>query len=191
MKINESIELLAKNLAETQITCPENTPLYRIASSVVVMARAYERDSATFYATGDFVNALAGCLYGFGWLHFGIAFGLLVGSTRNSCPFQGRYETIDFRFRQRLEEKERRYARLLATARSSVLLAPDPATAGYDFSSRVVTITEAYADLGRRHSQSGALEDALACYSYGHGWLDAAVTAGLFKIVADRDIFTV
>jgi hypothetical protein len=60
MKITESIELLAKSLVETQITCPENTPLYRIASSVVVMARAYECDSATFYATGDPVNALAG-----------------------------------------------------------------------------------------------------------------------------------
>ena len=35
------------------------------------------------------------------------------------------------------------------------------------------------------------MEDALASFSYGHGWLDAGVTAGFFHILAERDLFTV
>ena len=191
MKIAECHKLLADALSETSITSPENTPLNRVGSSVIVMARAYERDSSTFFASGDSVNALAGCWYGFGWLHFGVSFGLLSSNRRNSCPFQGRCEILDPRFRYALEEKEHRYARLLVTASSSVEPAPDPATASYDFSCRVLAITELYITMGRRYSQTGTLEDALACYSYGHGWLDAAVTAGLFRVIAERDIFTV
>jgi hypothetical protein len=38
---------------------------------------------------------------------------------------------------------------------------------------------------------AGDPEGALASFSYGHGWLDAAVTAGFFYIVAERDLFTV
>ena len=38
---------------------------------------------------------------------------------------------------------------------------------------------------------AGQKEDALACFSYGHGWLDAGVQAGLFAVIANRDIFTV
>jgi hypothetical protein len=191
MKITECHELLSDALSGTRITCPENTPLNRVASSIFVMARAYESDSAIFYASGNPVNALAGCWYGFGWLHFGVSFGLLTGNKCNSCPFLGRSELLDTRFRQALEEKEYRYARLLVTASSSVEPAPDPATTGYDFSCRVLAITDLYTKMGRRYSQTGALEDALACYSYGHGWLDAAVTAGLFRVIAERDIFTV
>ena len=191
MKITECHELLSDALSGTRITYPENTPLNRVASSIIVMVHAYESDSATFFASGDSVNALAGCWYAFGWLHFGISFGLLTDDRRNSCPFRERCEVLEARFRQKLEEKEHRYAHLLATANSAVEPAPDPATAGYDFSCRVLAITEIYSTKGRRYSQSGALEDALACYSYGHGWLDAAVTAGLFRVVAERDIFTV
>jgi hypothetical protein len=34
-------------------------------------------------------------------------------------------------------------------------------------------------------------EDALACFSYGHGWLDAAIRAGLIRITGNREIFAV
>jgi hypothetical protein len=37
----------------------------------------------------------------------------------------------------------------------------------------------------------GQPQDALACFSYGHGWLDAAVRSGIFSLVSDRDLFAV
>jgi hypothetical protein len=48
-----------------------------------------------------------------------------------------------------------------------------------------------YARRGNYFLKSGSLEDALASFSYGHGWLDAGVTAGFFHILAERDLFTV
>jgi hypothetical protein len=39
--------------------------------------------------------------------------------------------------------------------------------------------------------KNGELEDALAHFSYGHGWLDAGVTAGFFRIMTERDLFPV
>jgi hypothetical protein len=37
----------------------------------------------------------------------------------------------------------------------------------------------------------GRQEEALACFSYGHGWLDCGVETGLFSICANREMFTV
>ncbi len=48
-----------------------------------------------------------------------------------------------------------------------------------------------YAGHGDSCRLRGSHEDALASFSYGHGWLDAGVTAGFFRIVAQRDLFTV
>jgi hypothetical protein len=48
-----------------------------------------------------------------------------------------------------------------------------------------------YAEKGRREKKRGREEDALAAFSYGHGWLDAAVTTGLFRIRAHHKLFTV
>jgi hypothetical protein len=52
-------------------------------------------------------------------------------------------------------------------------------------------ITSVYAGSGNYCQRSGAPEDALARYSYAHGWLDAGVTAGLFCITGHRELFTV
>jgi hypothetical protein len=156
------------------------------------MADAYLSDGSTFYASGDTVNALASYYYGFGWLHFGISAGILSSSSPVTCPFEGPCEILeDPEIRQKLAEKTSRYARLLDLARSSVECASDPSTASYDFAHKVQCIAATYADLGRRYVTQGTDEDALTCFSYGHGWLDAGVTAGLFRILAAREIFTV
>ena len=191
MKIAECQCLLTATLSLTHIPAPQDTPLNKIAASVLEMARAYESDGTIFSETGDYVNALAGFFYGFGWLHFGLSSGLLIGTVAAVCPFAGPAELLPERYRTQLEEKSVRYERLLYTARSSVECAPDPATRGHDFAVRVLCVAEIYSRHGTQLLKSGACEEALSCFSYGHGWLDAGVSAGLFRIMSGRDIFCV
>jgi uncharacterized protein len=155
------------------------------------MARAYESDGRTFLASGDPVNALASFWYGLGWLHFGIAYGLLVSDEKPACPFRDPCGILLPEYSLKLNEKTNRYEHLLNTARCSVSCAPETATGANDFAGRVLLITAVYADKGRRERERDRTEDALAAFSYGHGWLDAGVMTGLFRIQAHREIFTV
>jgi hypothetical protein len=191
MKISECQYLLTGTLSKTRISVPQDTLAGQIARSVLDMAGAYESDGIVFFKSGDPVNALAGFYYGFGWLHFGLTAGLLVIPDAALCPFSGPPEILPLRFRVKLEEKSIRYAHLLDTARSSVTCAPDPATRSYDFAEKILCIAAIYASHGTRLLNSGANEEALASLSYGHGWLDAGVAAGFFRISANRDIFCV
>jgi hypothetical protein len=191
MKIEECGILFTTTLSMTRIVAPVSTPLNTIASSVLEMARAYESDGTTFFASNDPVNALAGFYYGMGWLHFGLSSGLLASTHQPACPFSGSQEILPTQFRAKLEEKTHRYAHLLDTARSSVTFVSEPATTSYDFAGRILAIATVYAGHGDSCRLRGLHEDALASLSYGHGWLDAGVTAGYFRIMAQRDLFTV
>ena len=191
MKITECQVHFTASLSKTRISAPESTHHNQTAASVLEMARAYEYDGIRFFASGDPVNALASYFYGFGWLHFGVSSGLLTVTHPTVCPFKGSLEMLQPPYRPKLEEKASRYAHLLDSARSSVRCAPDPATISYDFARRILCIAGVYARRGAYLVKSGNLEDALASFSYGHGWLDAGVTTGFFRIVADRDLFCV
>jgi hypothetical protein len=107
------------------------------------------------------------------------------------CPFLSPCESLPPSFAEKLAEKTRRYQRLLDTARASVKCAGEPATAVCQFSENVLFTATLYAAQGTRYLSAGTYEDALACFSYGHGWLDAGVTAGLFVITGNHDLFTV
>ncbi|MEN6444377.1 MAG: DUF357 domain-containing protein [Methanoregula sp.] len=193
MKIAACRTLLCAQIAATAVPAPEFTPLGKSAGEVLGMAQAYANDGTMFYQSGDLVNALASYFYGSGWLHFGYAAGLLVlvAPVTPSCPFQDAGELLPAASGAQLEEKTRRYARLLDTARASVVTAPEPATVTHEFAGQVEVIVSAYAAQGRRFLDRESREDALACFSYGYGWLDAGVRTGLFRITGDRDIFTV
>ena len=191
MKIAECQCLLTAMLSLARIPAPQDTPLNKIAAYVLEMAHAYESDGTMFSETGDYVNALACYFYGFGWLHFGLSSGLLIGPVAAVCPFAGPDEELPERYRTQLEEKSVRYARLLDMAGSSVECAPDPATRSHDFAVQVLCIAEIYSRYGGQLLKSGVYEEALSCFSYGHGWLDAGVSAGLFRIMSGRDIFCV
>jgi uncharacterized protein len=191
MKTEKCLDLLATLLDTARIPAAGKTPLYRNAEAVLVMAGAYESDGRTFLSSGDPVNALASAWYGSGWLHFGIAFGLLETGLPAGCPFLSPCEPLTPLVREKLEEKTHRYKRLLDTARGSVECAGEPTTATCSFSEKVLLIAAVYAAQGTAYIRDGKSEDALACFSYGHGWLDAGVTAGLFTITGNRDIFTV
>ena len=191
MKITECQILFTSSLSTTRISAPEGTHYNKIAASVIQMACAYESDGIKFFESGDPVNALASYYYGFGWLHFGLSSGLLLVTCPNVCPFKEPHEMLQLPFRQKLEEKASRYAQLLEIARKSVKCAPDPATTSHDFAQRILCIAGVYARRGVCLERSGNHEDALASFSYGHGWLDAGVTSGFFHILAERDLFTV
>ncbi len=191
MKITDCQILFTSTLSSTGIPSPENTCINRIAASVLEMARAYESDGITFFMSGDPVNALAGFYYGFGWLHFGLSSGLLTITLPQKCPLWEPLEKLQSQHSVKLEEKAYRYAHLLDTALSSLIYAPDPSTTSHDFAKRIHSVAHVYAGHGNYQMKSGLLEDALANFSYGHGWLDAGVTAGFFRIVAERDLFTV
>nr|WP_321351363.1 DUF357 domain-containing protein [uncultured Methanoregula sp.] len=192
MKSAECQAVLADTLALCHCPCTGDSPLGEIGAAIHLMARSYESDGRGFFASGDLVNALASYWYASGWLHFGIAYGILSCRDRTiPCIFDGPDDQMPDRLKEKLSEKTARYARLLDTARSSVIPAPDASAPGHAFALRVLCISGTYADYGDRSRKNGTQERALASLSYGHGWLDAAVTAGLFSIVSNRDIFTV
>ncbi len=192
MKIAECRDALAEVLACTRSAAPPNTPIGQEASAVMEMAQAYQKDGGTFYGKGDLVNALAAFFYGAGWLHFGISAGFIIcDSQKPFCPFAGPWERLPLALSEKLGEKTHRYERLLNTARSSVECAGESETISNTFAGTILCITRVYAAQGARYREAGSCEDALACFSYGHGWLDAGVTCGYFHILAHRDIFTV
>ena len=192
MMILEHRDLLATALAQTTCCAVEGSPQRRIGQSILRMASAYENDGGTFLSQNDPVNALAAFLYGLGWIHCGTASGLLVSPRPGrTCPFAGPSERIAAPHIQKLDEKTRRYARLLTTAIDSVSPAPAPGTPAHDFARQVLFIAGIYLQRGTREVTGGRAEDGLSCFSYGHGWLDAGVESGLFTIHAHREIFTV
>ncbi|WAC04638.1 MAG: DUF357 domain-containing protein [Methanoregula sp.] len=190
MRVAECRDFLSNHLGFARITAPEKTPLYATAEDILGMAAAYLHDGTTFLSSGDWVNALASFCYGYGWLHFGAITGY-VEMPSLSCPFSTPFEHAPAALRGRLEEKCARYARMLDTARLAVVPSPEQGTVMHAAADRVLAITAVYGRQGGRFEADGHTEDALACFSYGHGWLDAAVRAGIFTIVSDRDLFTV
>jgi len=191
MRTKACLDLLAALLETASIPARQTTPLYRTADAELAMAGAYESDGRTFLASGDPVNALASAWYGSGWLHFGVASGLLETGMPVGCPFLDPCETLPQSCAEKLKEKTGRYERLLTTARASVKPAGEPGTAACAFSEKVLFIAALYAARGTRYLGEGIYEDALASFSYAHGWLDAGVAAGLFAITAHHDLFTV
>jgi uncharacterized protein len=192
MNLQDCQNLLVISLVHARSAAPETTPLGETAASVLTMVSAYESDGRAFFARGDPVNTLAAYWYAFGWLHSGIALGLLViDNGTPGCPFTSAIEPLPDASREKLDEKAARYSRLLDTALGSVACSPDPSTPAYRFASQVLCVGGAYRERGRQRMADGHTEDALACFSYGHGWLDAGVQAGLFSVLANRDIFTI
>jgi len=193
MKIQECQVLLADSLGCVASCPPEHSPYGITAATIIRMARAYECDGTSFLAGEDPVNALAAFLYAFGWLHCGAASGLLGAQEGKSlpCPFTGTFDPVPAAQSGKRDEKTSRYARLLETALVSVSPAPDPATPLHAFAREIQFISNIYLYRGRYLAAGRHNEDALACFSYGHGWLDTGVQAGLFTIHANRAIFTV
>ena len=192
MKISECQVLLSAGLDKTRSTVPTGTALGSIAAGELEMVSAYLSDGTGFSSSGDPVNALASFYYAFGWLHFGCAYGVLITDRKEPpCPFLDPCERLPASVLAKLNEKATRYERLLNTARQSVTCVSDPSTPAYRIAASTIQIAETYAIRGRWLLGESRQEDALAGFSYGHGWLDAGVRAGLFTVIAERDLFTI
>ncbi|KCZ70668.1 hypothetical protein ANME2D_02690 [Candidatus Methanoperedens nitroreducens] len=89
-----------------------------------------------------------------------------------------------------LEEKVKRYESLLRKALSAFEIAPQEKShlirVADDFSS----MASSYYDDGVYFIEQGDMVNALACFSYGHAWLDAGVKLGVFK-ASDENLFTI
>ena len=90
-----------------------------------------------------------------------------------------------------LQEKVNRYERLLDEAVSVAEPMPPKESplgrAAYEY----LEMATSYLEDGRHFLSDGDLVNALAAFSYGHGWLDAGARIGLFSVPRDGELFTV
>lgn len=168
---------------------PADTPLGATASEMLEMVRCYASDGMVFHRQGDSVNAVASFAYGYGWLDAGVFLGYLRGRCAAELPVIT--ETIPDTLQDHLIEKTHRYQRMLSAARDGVVVLPDAGTRMYAAAQSVGTTAAAKYDEGSERSRAGNLTNALVSFSYGYGWLDAGVRAGLFGITGDRHLFTI
>lgn len=90
-----------------------------------------------------------------------------------------------------LGEKTDRYERLLADALDAATVAPPPETPLAEVALEYREMARSYLDDGRHFRESDDPVNALAAFSYGHGWLDAGARIGLFAVPSEDDLFTV
>ncbi|VVB88062.1 Uncharacterised protein [uncultured archaeon] len=89
-----------------------------------------------------------------------------------------------------LDEKVNRYENLLRKALEAFEVAPQDNSHLRRVADDFSTMAQAYYDDGRFFLEQGDPVNALACFSYGHAWLDAGVKLGVFK-VSDDKLFTI
>jgi hypothetical protein len=90
-----------------------------------------------------------------------------------------------------LAEKTDRYERLLAEALDAAAVAPPPDTPLAETAEAFREMAVSYLEDGRQFRDEDDLVNALASFSYGHGWMDAGARAGLFDVPAEGELFTV
>jgi len=190
MRIGDYGESLGRILGEVSPSPPEGTALHRVAGEALGMAEAYLADGRTFLASGDLMNGLAAFTYAAGWLDASIALGLFTttGETLGIPAFPEEAGSLGG---ERLREKRGRYRKMLSGALEALECSPDPGSPLYPAAASILERAGALLSEGDLHAREGRDGDALACYSHGHGWLDAGVRAGLFRILHSRDLFTV
>jgi len=75
-----------------------------------------------------------------------------------------------------IQNKVAQYEAMLRTA-----LACTEVVAGQRYSNDFIAMARSYCQDGSYFKSSGDLVNALVCFSYGHGWLDAGVRVGALK----------
>ncbi|MFB6256626.1 MAG: DUF357 domain-containing protein [Haloplanus sp.] len=89
-----------------------------------------------------------------------------------------------------LAEKTDRYERLLAEALDAADAAAPPETPLGTAAAECREMARSYLEDGRRFRDDDDPVNALAAFSYGHGWLDAGVRFGLFSVPDECELFT-
>ncbi len=75
-----------------------------------------------------------------------------------------------------IEAKVTRYEMMLRTALARAHIVEDQ-----KYSKDFMTMARSYYEDGTHFQKAGDLVNALVCFSYGHGWLDAGIRIGALK----------
>ncbi|MFO7925433.1 MAG: DUF357 domain-containing protein [Halobacteriota archaeon] len=90
-----------------------------------------------------------------------------------------------------LEEKTDRYETLLSSALEAADIAPQEGTPLYEAAVEFREMARSYLEDGRHFRTQDDPVNALASFSYGHGWMDAGARIGVFVVPTDGHLFTV
>jgi len=90
-----------------------------------------------------------------------------------------------------LQEKTDRYERLLADAIDAADPVPPADSPLGVAAAECLEMAESYLDDGRHFREADDPVNALASFSYGHGWMDAGARVGLFAVPEEGELFTV
>ncbi|WP_331232665.1 DUF357 domain-containing protein [Natronorarus salvus] len=85
-----------------------------------------------------------------------------------------------------LDEKTGRYGRLLAEA----LSVAEPASGREEEAAECLEMARSYLEDGGHFREAGDPVNALAAFSYGHGWLDAGARLGVLDVPTGSELFT-
>jgi uncharacterized protein len=89
-----------------------------------------------------------------------------------------------------LEEKTDRYEALLADALDAAEPAAPEGTTLAEDAAECLEMARSYLEDGRHFRESGDPVNALASFSYGHGWLDAGARLGVLSVPREGHLFT-
>ncbi|MEI7433033.1 MAG: DUF357 domain-containing protein [Methanomicrobiales archaeon] len=191
MEIRTFHKDLTWNLEHSDILAPQKSLLARAGSEILGMAQCYQKDGNSFSARDDPVNALASFAYAAGWLDTGRYIGIITSGQPLCRNLLSDGTSIPVNCNHQLVEKACRYQRLLNSATRSSKPGSETGICWYEGGERVIAVATTYLAGGGMFLRIERYEDALACFSYGHGWLDAALRAGVLRIVGNRDLFAV
>jgi uncharacterized protein len=173
------------------ILAPPKSLLALAGMEILGMARCYEKDGNSFLTGNDPVNACASFAYAAGWLDTGSYIGIITSDRPLCRKMLSNNALIPGNFHHHLVEKACRYQRLLDSATTSSAPGSETGIHWYKGGERVIAVATAYLTGGKMFVRVERYEDALACFSYGHGWLDAALRAGIIRITGNRDLFSI
>jgi hypothetical protein len=191
MEINPFHENLIYILEHSDIQAPKKSLLAVAGREILGMARCYEKDGSSFLTGNDPVNALASFAYAAGWLDTGRYIGIITSNRPLCRNLLSNNTSIPGNFHHKLVEKACRYQRLLDSATTSSAPGSETGISWYDGGERVIAVATAYLTGGMMFVRMERYEDALACFSYGHAWLDAALRAGIIRIIGNRHLFAI
>ena len=168
---------------------PELTLVNRARNEIFGLAGCYRDDGDHFLRVGDRVNALASFAYASGLIDTGLFLGLF--NRGSACSILLEEEDLGRDLFEHLQEKAIRYGRLLESAHSACQPSAEPGISWSDGGVCVRTVAGTYLKGGTWFLSAGRYNNALSCFSYGHGWLDAALRVGLLRITSDRELFAI
>ncbi|MCX6698831.1 MAG: DUF357 domain-containing protein [Methanomicrobiales archaeon] len=190
MEIQTFYEELSGVLEHPGNVAPPESLLALAGGEILMMAQCYQKDGSYCLANNDPVNALASFAYAAGWLDTGNFIGIVTSGPLCRNLISGR-TSVPAHFHPQLVEKACRYQRLLDGAVTSSIPGSETGIHWYEGGERVIAVAAAYLSGGEMFLRMERFEHALACFSYGHGWLDAALRAGLTRITGNRDLFAI